>query len=298
MRRSWTSLVAAVGLMACAGLASQPGQPGEAPDGMAPPPPAEGMGADAPSPEQVRRRVQRRLDEIEAERERLQHALSALDDGRPAPEVMRELGPDAGRPMDWRGGPRRGGPGQDELAPEEDVPPPTPEEIRAFIDEHLPELAKNLNTVESMAPGGAERILKSLTPRIAEVIVAQRRDQKLGELKVDELQIGARVIEAMRRARELVDADGTLSEADENALRTSLIDLLTSQAKIRDGVRLREIDLLEEHAAAMRAEVQSHAEGRDEEIARLADRMIDRIKRGPGDLRERWRERRRPDTDD
>jgi len=296
MTRSWWNLLAA-GLLAWTGAAQPPAErqdPGAGADASAP---RVETTDEAPSPDQVRRRVQRRLDEIDAERGRLLAAMTALDEGRPAPEALRELGPEARRLMDWRGGQRRPG-GPDGLAGETDAPPPTAEEVRAFIDEHLPDLSQNLSTVERMAPGGSDRILERLTPRIAEVIVAQRRDHRLGELKVDELEIGTRVIDASRRAREAAGPDGKLDESEQNALRTQLVELLDRQARIRDAVRLREIELLEERAAEMRAEVQSSAEHRDQEIARLADRMIEWINRGPGGARDRWRDRRSGSDED
>ncbi len=291
MQRSWTTLLGVAGLLICSGMA-QPPRGGDAP----PPRPADAAGDAATSGDVLRQRLQRRLDETRREQQRLERALAALDEGRPAPEATAEL-----RPPDRREGERRPGGWRsartDELGPEPDAPPPTPEAIRAFIGEHLPALAENLRTVESVAPDGAGRIVERLAPRITEVIVAQRRDERLGNLKLAELKIGARVIDAARQARETIGDASNLSESEENTLRTSLVELLSTQARIRDDVRLREIELLEAQAATMRAEVLANEEGRDDEIARLADRMIARIKRPRGSWDE-GRERHRESPED
>lgn len=287
MRRAWMAAAASVAVFALtASAAPPPGRPG-----------GEGASGEAAPAGVLRQRLQRRLDETRRKQARLERALAALDEGRSPREAMAELRPDAAG-MEHR---RPARPGPDEGAPPVEVSaePPTPEEIRAFIEEHLPKLSGDLKSVEAVAPGGTKRIVDALAPRIGEVIAAQRRDERLGELKLDELKIGARVIDASRDARELAGGEGGLTEAEENALRTSLVELLSIQARVRDDVRLREIELLEARTESMRAEVLTGIEGRESEIARLADRMIQRIKSPSGRWRERWQDRRdrRPGSD-
>ncbi len=187
-------------------------------------------------------RLERRLSEIEREKERVSQALERLRQGESPEEVRRALAPEGGevprgrvgeRPRDRRGpgGPGRGEgfggrlgdrrPGMDGPGPdrgEMDGPPmergpmeremeagPLSLEDRERLMAVLREhMPAMAQVVEHVPEEGRERMLRRIAPRVREAMALKERDPKLFELKASELRGGIAVMAAARSARELM----------------------------------------------------------------------------------------------
>lgn len=265
------------------------------------PPPQREPGDDAPprggDPERAKKWVEHMLKETHRREERLKEALQRLEKGDAPGQILREFaaeratsagGPEHGKP---EGRPPRGdgSPGDAPDMPGRDAGPPAggpsggpggrsspsdKEEIREFVKQNMPGLAKRLEERDRGGPEGRDRVMERLAPRIMDAIAAKRRDPELFEVRVKEIQAGLNVFDGIRALREA-------SRGEESPERSAKIDRVTKQLReslasaveARDAVRAREIDLLAKRLEKMRADLdrdQSEREKKvDEELARI-----------------------------
>eukprot|EP00913_Durusdinium_trenchii_P006275 g5887.t1 len=245
-----------------------------------------------------RDRLKRRVREARERADRLEAALVRLEAGESLREVMVDLRPDERRYfMPWA--PRAEGADRDQpRRPRErdgatsnhqtrragdahpppdgarDVPPVSPEQVRAFIAEHLPDMDQHLKGIEAENPAAGKLLSERMAPRIGEVIIAQQRDAALGGLKLQELQLSLNTIKIAREARE-ASRGQDLSESFQQNTRQRLMDQLNAQAETRAKIQRREIELLEERVDALRAELAE----RESERAHVVDAMVEQMMR-------------------
>jgi hypothetical protein len=281
--------------------AHAPAQPGEDP-----PPAIETERApDAPPPDLER--IRRRVEEANERAGRLAAALERLEAGAPLNEAINELRPDERRYFVPWSSRTWGDPGErprrsaGERGGREDRPdgarPPrpgpegeepqnvTPQQVRAFIRDHMPEMNEHLSLIEQGRPEAGERMLARLSPRISEVIHAQRRDERLGQLKLAEFNRVLETIKIAREAREAIatsGADATFLDQTRGRLRAHLLE----QAKLRAQIQQREIELLEAQVEALRAELAERESERDQVVEEMTDQMMRRLSQ-PGARGER-----------
>ena len=255
-------------------------------------------------------RLRRRVSEARQRADRLERALERLEAGEPLREVLSDLRPDERRyflpwspraeraPGAGRGlprgvdggtdrgpgrGPERGwrertGERQPEAPRLDSEAPVTREQVRSFIRERLPQLSQHLENVEAGNAEAGARMLDRLMPRISEVILAGRRDEALGRLKLQELELGLSTIKIAREAREASRGQSPSSERIE-ATRERLRANLIAQAEIRAQIQRREIELLELRLEALRTELAERESERDVVVDEMLDQMMRRLVR-------------------
>lgn len=247
-------------------------------------------------------RLRRRVAEARERADRLERALASLEEGTPLREVMEDLRPDERRYfLPWsprenrlqgantdRPFGRRPGSGERQERPgstpdgarteTSGEPPVSPEEIRAFITEHLPQMSQHLEMIEQGNAEAGKRMLGRLSPRIGEVILSGRRDEALGGLKLKELELGLSTIKIAREAREASRGQSPDPEHESNT-RQRLRDNLIAQADIRAQIQRREIELLELRIESLRTELAERESERDVVIDEMLDQMMRRMLR-------------------
>lgn len=174
-----------------------------------------------------------------------------------------------------RGGPVPGGKGG---RPGARLTPENRAEIQAFVKENMPVLARRIE-MYSGAPQERERMLDRLAPRILDAMAAKRRDPELFECRVQEIQSGLAVFDAVKAYRDAAgDSDGADHASKLEEATKQLRDALEKSCDARDKVRAREIDLLAKRVDKMRAELAKQQGDR----AKKVDEEFERIKKfGP-----------------
>lgn len=251
-------------------------------------------------------RLERRLSDLEREKERLARALERLRQGESPAEVRRDLAPEGGelprgrmgeRPRDRRGrgegpegraggerpGAERGGPDGPpvERGPMErgmEGGPQSPEErerLMATMREHMPGLAA---LVERVPEEGRERMLRRIAPRVREAMALKERDPKLFELKAAELRGGIAVMAAARSARELSrrERDGEAEIAPKrDAAKAALREAMAAQFDTRAELQRHEVELLAARLEALKERVSKQAAERDAKIDEMVRRVLE-----------------------
>lgn len=240
-----------------------------------------------PEPGALREMLSRRLEEAARSVESLQKALAALDAGASPEDVLRDIEPRA----------RRFGPGRtpgEGFGPEGgrrewDRPDPEgpragdggggggridPDAARAFLKEHLPDLAAKFDALAAAEPEMAERLMMRMAPKIRETISLKEREPELFALRVQELGAGARVMDAMRSFREargVADGEGVGSERLAKA-RAALRESLADHFDVRLKLQEHEVAQIAKRLERMRSEIESRRAKRDAEIGQMLDR--------------------------
>lgn len=255
-------------------------------DDDAPPP-------ERPTPDEIIDRLTSRLRQIDEMRAKLAAAIEKIHNGEAPADA---LGPGAMRMLMRRGGggeswfagtdrPDRLGidrPGFDRPGPGPGgaggPDAPTLDEVRAFIVEHLPELAKRLEEAEKSDPRRAERMVRRMMPRLGEMIRMEDRDPVFVELRVEEMRVGLRIIERMRALRGLVEtgADNEKITAMKNEIR----DLLARQYDLRDKLDAHRLEKMKADLEAGKARLEKRRAERDKLLDEHMQRVLDRMKRG------------------
>jgi uncharacterized small protein (DUF1192 family) len=244
----------------------------------------------------LRESLERRRALVESMRERLDEAIARLDrgeaidadlaDGRGFMLEMGEEGPNGprfqrgGRPDVRPGGGARGGgfDGQAGGGPGEPGQQPTMEEIRrlrALIDENLPLLAERMRAAERSDPQAAPRMIGRIAPRLREAFDAKERSPEVFKLRILELEQGFEVLDAARRTRRVVEAEGAESPSAVEA-KARFRELAAAHFDTQVQLQSAEVAELEARIADLRAEIDRKTTHRDEEI----DARVDQVLRG------------------
>ncbi|MAY75820.1 MAG: hypothetical protein CMJ31_14100 [Phycisphaerae bacterium] len=234
---------------------------------------AQPLESDTPAPptrESIHERLRGLLDRLEAAEARTKDAIGLLDAGAPLREVFQALPPEdaafggglfrgegrwreGGHPSDGERRPDR--PGREPRPFKADIPEPTAEELRAFMESHMPRMAERLTLAEGDEPGSAERLMKRLTPRLSKLMATMDRDPERGAAEIAEMRTGLEVIRLAREQRHGAAID-----------RATIRDALEAHFDAR--LAIAELDL--KQAAAQlergRAELRERRASRDEHI--------------------------------
>lgn len=250
-------------------------------------------GALQPEPnDRLRDMLVERLEQSRTTTQQLQDAIDALDNGAPAEEVQRKMmqlwrdraqefrsderrrnrpaeqtllgnaAPDAERP--------HGEPG----ARSRDLAGPEREQALALLQELDPDAAERWKNQPKDDPR-ADRAMRRILPRLAEMHRLQRDDPEMFALKRDEFRSGRAVAGA---TREFLRSDR--SGQDLETLRATVTEHMATQRRVRE---LR-ISRLEQQLEELRGEAESSDdEARaDAALQRLLDR-VDAFKPGSGE---------------
>lgn len=170
-------------------------------------------------PQRLRALLERRLEQLQSQEERIQAMLERLDAGASAMELMAELRAQGDWPLmadGLREGPReapRNEPGRGGPPPME---PMTPEEYRlwhgrivAFFDEHAPELAKRMR--DSGQTDETRRAVHRLRREVERLLELKEQNSDEFAPSLVRLLTGLHISEVVAQVRQHV-ASGTLTE--------------------------------------------------------------------------------------
>jgi hypothetical protein len=263
----------------------------------APPPPAPAEDAGTAEPARrpmVRARLERRLDEVEREKARLEEAIAAIDRGETPRDIWQALRPrpdgQVDRPLrPVRPSPKpQGGPPFDRPAvPDElrDTAERGPRgegrgegDVRLFVRDRLPRLDTLLEQMEERDPESARFLFERIAPRLREAMAVHAEDPELADLKLAELQASLDVLSAADAVRRIGPG---APEAELAPLRAELEAALGRQFDARAARTDVEIQRLRMRLAELERERSARVADRDEEIRTVADRMIRRATGGP-----------------
>ncbi|MDX2132510.1 MAG: hypothetical protein SFY69_10720 [Planctomycetota bacterium] len=290
-------VAALVLVMACGAAAAQPAGPGGAP-----PPPADVPRAGFGNGEELKRRLERWLDEMDEREQRIRDALTRLEAGEEPREVVRglegilrmgaRLEPGRGEGPRGEGAERRFGPdGPDGPGPGDDRPRPregegwglagpgqplTPESrtrVLKFLGEVMPQFAKRLEQYREVDPEAADRFLGRIAPRLQDAARLRNSDPTLFALRVDEVRAGVEVIEAIREVRRAQSAGEDLK-----APTARLRETMVAQNEARSKLMAHEITVLEKRIESMKGELRQ----RDTDAAERIDDVVRRVLEGRG----------------
>jgi hypothetical protein len=254
-------IISALAILSIAGLAAgQEQQPEQRPQRTA----AEG----ADDRETMKARLQRRLQESRETQERLERAISLLEQGETTDRVREEAGGPMRRmgPRDRGEGPPGAHAGGQDGEPGQRPPPgaPSREAILRFLDEHNPELAGRLRETLRDNPEAGERIIRRIEPHFREI--AAERDPEMRGYRIESMRLGWEILSS---SRQLTDAlrKGEAGAEPAAAARGELRSLLGAQFDLQVRMHDREIALLERRLAELRQRVLERTESRDSFIA-------------------------------
>ncbi len=261
------------------------------------PPPTVVEGQTGPEAARLRESLERRRALVESMRVRLDEAIARLDrgeavdadlaDGRGFMLEMGEEGPNGprfqrgGRPDARPGAGTRGGgfdgqAGGTGVGPGEPGQQPSMEEIRrlrALIDENLPLLAERLRAAERSDPQAAPRMIGRIAPRLREAFEAKDRSPEVFRLRILELEQGFELLDAARRTRRVIEAEGAESASAVDA-KARFRELAAAHFDTQVQLQSAEVADLEARIADLRAEIDRKTTHRDEEIDARVDQVL------------------------
>lgn len=171
--------------------------------------------------------------------------VSATDD-KPKDRPPAEAKPD-GPPRDRDGGPRRG---------------PTPEEVGAMLDilrEMEPALANDIDKWRKDNPQRVTEMINRRFPRLKHMAEIKRSDPELYALRMSDIRLSQQSLELVRSYRTARLA----KDAKADAIRNDLRDSLVRQFEVRQQIRQRELQRLEQRIAQLRKELDERAVSKD-----------------------------------
>lgn len=247
-----------------------------------------------PTPEQWRERLQARMDRARQSASQYEQALEKLERGEmPDPALMREFDRSTGDGPRSFGGMRPDGDGRSFSArpdhAQSDTPPPSVEQIRAFISRELPWLAERLDRADQDRPGSSEMMIRRVTPQIAEVMSKFEHDPAEASILIEQFRLGSDIVDAIRRIRLRMETN-ELSEPD---LRALIRGFAERHYDLRLKMTRLEVERAETNLAELRARLSNDLEKRDEMIDEITERMMSRwsqIDRRSGPSEERARD--------
>ncbi|MBL9002402.1 MAG: hypothetical protein JNK25_14830 [Phycisphaerae bacterium] len=233
----------------------------------------------------LRRMIQRRLEQLGREAQRLERAMKRLDDGVPPAEVAEELGPPRSGPegegdalgkgpergLDRGGPPDRPG---ERGAERPFVSREEREELIAALREHAPLMARRMESARTDEPGQALRMLGRLAPRLRDAMAFRKSDPDMFRLKIKDIEAGGVVFDAMQTYHKAL-RDKQVDDAEVARALTDVRAALLAQFDARLAVQVREADNLARRLEGMRKDFAARREARDSEVQGIIDRLME-----------------------
>lgn len=259
-------------------------------------PPAERGEGD---PARLRGLLERRMEMLERQEERLREIMDRLDAGESPAEIFAELrergelallgefgrefgrggGPEGLRGL--RGGPE-GRPGVD--GGQDGGEAPTAEDytiwrnrIMAFFEEHAPEMAKRLR--EGGDSPEAQRAVLRLRREVARLIEMKEQGSEEFRPALERLRNGMRIADVLGRVRQAA-LSGTLDDATLRMLRRELSEIVAKQFDAELAAREEFLTRMGERLAGAREKLERERAERSQRIEREVQTMLDRATRG------------------
>ncbi len=169
-----------------------------------------------------------------------------------------------------KGGPPRGQGVLPPLGPDLDDGPPRffetrpqdRERIRRFLEEHFPELARELRMIESHNPQVFRRRIRQIMPRIVRLMQELERDEELGHLGIEEERLEFGIHRAVRLYFEAPN------EEERQGRREKVERLIAEQFDVRQQRGERTIQNLERRLQRLMRQLERRSRSREEVISR------------------------------
>ncbi len=233
-----------------------------------------------PTADQLRARLQRRLEDTRLIQQRLEAAIASLDSGTAPEVVMRTLfeprdGDARREPRDFDQ-PGRGFGGPDPRAP---LTTQEREQLLAYIGEHMPRVAAWLTELERDDPRLLEAVRTRLAPQLREIQRLRERDPVGAQARTEELIATMGVMRATRLHRAAARAGADSPAAIQT--RAALRDALATQFDARLAASRHELTALAERIKSLEADIASQTDGRDAHVDSALDRITQDALRPP-----------------
>jgi len=253
------------------------------------PPPPRGAGedrrerrpGDAPpdSPEEMRERIERRLEMVRGEESRLQRALEQLNAGMPPEEVFENLREGPGdRRERGMGGRNRGPDGGPPGGPDGDVPeefrPDMAPRVMKFLEDRDPETFDRLREARERNPERFDSMVRERWPKIREKMLKTDKDLKKMGADLEAL----RALD--RQAYDLANRAAAAEGDERTRLMGELRTAVENQFNLIAETRRAEIKRLEDRVAGLTETLNDTEQNRalmvDDRIAKLMDDVAHR----------------------
>lgn len=273
--RAWVAALCTAGIVALpAAATAQADPPGKrAEQGSQPP------GRDrAPATQAgVKQLLRARLDDLDAQRKRLEALQQRLDQGADPSDIRADLDRTGGRggsrmrperfdmrraDMEAEGGPRTGPESRPDISPEER------QRLLGFLDEHVPRMAQRLRDADRSNPELVTRLLVRMKPRLHDVMESGKGDPKGADLRLAEFRTSMDVMWARRSMDEAKQgADASKQAAAKDELRKAVGEHFDAFLALQE----HEADRLTDRMEKLRKDIAEKRDGRD----RLIDRELE-----------------------
>lgn len=229
----------------------------------------------------VRERLAQRLERSKASSAALESAIASLDQGEEIGKILSTLGPVVREDLPGllegmrqnAGLGRNGGP---------EHPARTvfdAEAVSAFIDRELPWLSERLRDAEARSPGSRMEMIRRVGPEVQEILTMMNDEPELADLRLEQMRLGAELIDTMRRVRRAMDA----GEMTQEEARSTVRGVATEHVMLRERIARVEIESLRKKLAERETELELAVDDRERVIANMTERMM---RRGFGPRRE------------
>jgi len=236
------------------------------------------------TPEEMRERIERRLDMVRGEEARLQQALERLKDGATPDEIYQFLteGPagDDRRDRSGMGDRDRGPDGGPRGEPDADVPeefrPEMAPRVMKFLEDRDPEMFRRLREARDRNPERFDSMIRERWPKIREKMIRNRIERNAQFDTRDQIR------EADRRTRELADRASGADGDERTRLLGELRTALEAQFDLHAENARSEIAMLQERISSLTAFMDEKLANRAREIEdRMAQLLEEKPRKGP-----------------
>jgi hypothetical protein len=151
--------------------------------------------------------------------------------------------------------------------------------VRAFINEHRPELMSKIDELSRQNGQAADRLIDGLGARIRGLDNIRQRDPEEFQMRVDEMTNALMILKA---GRDVVEARRRGAPAEEiEASRATLRSVMDKQLDVRAALQRKQIESLRKRIEKMQEELNASSGNREAMIEDRMERFLKALERGP-----------------
>jgi len=225
------------------------------------------------SHDELRVRLERRLEFVREQERRMEQALRVLDRGGSVIEavrVSREGAPDAE-------------PGRPEMR--DRILDGDRERFMALLKEHVPGLHDQLTALRAERPEAADEMLARMGGLLLDAVREKMEDDELGTARLNELRASWQVLDVVHRIRTAIEREG---DGAARRMRPELETAIAAQLKAKSELANLELSRLRERVAELENRTLRTVSTSEAAVSALADRITERaVRRGTGKTQRR-----------
>lgn len=218
--------------------------------------------------DELRLRLERRLEFVREQERRMEQALRVLDRGGSVSEAVRvsregAADPESGRPEI-----------RDRILDGDR------ERFMALLKEHVPGLHERLTTLRAERPEAADEMLARMGGLLLDAVREKMEDDELGTARLNELRASWQVLDVVHRIRGAMDREG---DGAARRMRPELETAIAAQLKAKTELANLELSRLRDRVAELESRTLRTVSADEAAISALADRITERaVRRGNG----------------